>query len=229
MEVKLINKQKQEMAFRIVKDRWYHNIFDRFSNFVRGSKEDAPAYYQIHLSAELTKKKNKWILNNQKHLKTRSITPDASFHRQFATRMADPNLADNFFDENGIAPFGFEIDMSHVGDTEETPTQEVKLEKEKIEEKVETKEDTSRETIPNPEAITDLSDIPIDVLLKMCSDPEMMELVLKLDPSLDVLEAMVYEVLEMVQMMKEEKFLKEKEKSAEEEKGEKPTPEFFYP
>jgi hypothetical protein len=74
-----------------------------------------------------------------------------------------------------------------------------------------------------------LSDIPIDVLLKMCSDPEMLELVLKLGPSLDVIEAMVYEVLEKIQMLKEERFLKEKEKLSAEEKGEKSPPEYIYP
>jgi hypothetical protein len=228
MELKINNKQKKEMAFRIVKDRWYHRTFDRITNFLYGIKKDTPAYYQIHLSADLTQKKDKWILNNQEHRKTTKITPEVSFHRQFAKRIEDATFGDTFFDNKGIAPFGFEIDMSHVGAIEENPAQEIKNVKEDIEEQIETKENSVNETIPNPDSITDLSDIPIEDLLKMCRNPETLELVLKCDPSLDILEAMVYEVLETIQMLKDEQFLKEKEKLNEKEKEEESPPEYIY-
>jgi hypothetical protein len=229
MEVKISNKQKKEMAFRIVKDRWYHRTFDRITNRFHGKKiQDTPAYYQIHLSAELKKRKNKWVLANQKNIKTTSILPEASFQRRFAMQNENHSFENISFDVENIAPFGFEIDMSHVKALEENLVREIKNEKGNTEEKVETKENSVNETM-SPNSITDLSDIPIDVLLKMCSDPEMLELVLKLDPSLDVLEAMVYEILEKIQMLKEEKFLKEKEKLSAEEKGEKSPPEYIYP
>lgn len=103
-----VDKEK-EIAFRIVKERWFHRFLDKVTNKLFGVLPSTPPTYQIHLSVYLIKRFGKWIAYDHNQIKSYKFIPH-DFHQREWAKKENQHKEENKFRETG-----FEIDMSDIG------------------------------------------------------------------------------------------------------------------
>jgi len=121
MEInKRVNKENKEnkekdIAFRIVKERWFHRYLDNLIKKIYGISPATQPIYQIHLSTYLVKKFGRWVAYDHNQInkkKSYNLSPTISHQKEWAEKEKEHNESNK---KHKYMETGFEIDMSDVG------------------------------------------------------------------------------------------------------------------